>query len=120
MPKSCASALTAVSLKQVVRQTDDSQKPCRDALPALRDGDSTRVHFDLCTRIKYWLLPSDVAGFEDALRIYGTNDQVNNYNKEHLEKIQKPIINIACSSTDRESNAAASRSSPAIFNIYSS
>ncbi|KAG5986884.1 hypothetical protein E4U52_008171 [Claviceps spartinae] len=80
------------------------QKPCRDVLAALRDGDPTRVHFDHCTRIKYWLSPSDVAGFEDALRIYGTNDQ------QHLEKIQNPILNIPCSSTGRESNAAASRS----------
>ncbi|KAG6124264.1 hypothetical protein E4U38_000299 [Claviceps purpurea] len=38
-----------------------------------------------------------------------TNDQVNAYNREHLEKIQKPIINIACDSTGRESNKAASR-----------
>ncbi|KAG5946237.1 hypothetical protein E4U60_004379 [Claviceps pazoutovae] len=64
----------------------------------------------------YWLSPSDVAGFEDALRIYWTNDQVNTYNREHLEKFQKPTINIVCSSTSRESNAAASRFNPAIFN----
>ncbi|KAG6140404.1 hypothetical protein E4U12_006358 [Claviceps purpurea] len=43
-------------------------------------------------------------------RTHNTNDQVNTYNGEHLEKIQKPIINIACSSTGREDNAAASRS----------
>ncbi|KAG6025679.1 hypothetical protein E4U19_003017 [Claviceps sp. Clav32 group G5] len=50
-----------------------------------------------------------VAGFKDALRFYRTNGQVNAYNREHLEKIQKPIINIACSSTDRRSNNADSR-----------
>ncbi|KAG5935803.1 hypothetical protein E4U60_002966 [Claviceps pazoutovae] len=52
---------------------------------------------------------SNVAGFKDALRIYRTNGQVNAYNRGHMEKIQKPIINIACTSTGRESNKAASR-----------
>ncbi|KAG6105968.1 hypothetical protein E4U14_004813 [Claviceps sp. LM454 group G7] len=55
------------------------------------------------------LPPSDVIGFKDALRIYRTNDQVNAYNRENLEKIEKPFINIAYSSTGRESNKAASR-----------
>ncbi|KAG6259095.1 hypothetical protein E4U24_007768 [Claviceps purpurea] len=100
----------SVFLKQVVRQAGDSQKPFRDALAALRDGNPTPEHFHLlCTRIQNRLPPSDVIGFKDALRIYRTNAQVNSYNREHLEKIQKPIINIACDSTGRGSNKAASR-----------
>ncbi|KAG6155745.1 hypothetical protein E4U37_000932, partial [Claviceps purpurea] len=66
----------SVFLKQVVRQAGDSQKPFRDALAALRDGNPTPEHFHLlCTRIQNRLPPSDVIGFKDALRIYRTVDQ---------------------------------------------
>ncbi|KAG6157307.1 hypothetical protein E4U37_007534 [Claviceps purpurea] len=60
----------SVFLKQVVRQAGDSQKPFRDALAALRDGNPTPEHFHLlCTRIQNRLPPSDMIGFKDALRI---------------------------------------------------
>ncbi|KAG5954414.1 hypothetical protein E4U58_007633 [Claviceps cyperi] len=47
----------------------------------------------------YRLPPAEAAHFQDALRIYPTNAQVDSYNREHLEKNRKPIINIAGTDT---------------------
>ncbi|KAF6820018.1 hypothetical protein CSOJ01_01086 [Colletotrichum sojae] len=81
-----------IELDTIVRQQGDSQAAFRAALDQLRTStvtvDTWRL---LCTRARAMLRPQEVQQFDDALRIYFTNAEVNEYNITKLEGLESPI-----------------------------
>uniref|UniRef100_A0A4E9ER58 ATP-dependent DNA helicase n=1 Tax=Gibberella zeae TaxID=5518 RepID=A0A4E9ER58_GIBZA len=87
-----------VELQQVVRHQGDDQAPFRQALQNLRVGKRTRADWQLlCTRTQSQLGREEVASFNEAVRIYPTNQQVRDHNRDHMEQLNKPVFLINAS-----------------------
>ncbi|KAF6834321.1 mitochondrial dna helicase [Colletotrichum plurivorum] len=86
-----------IELDTIVRQQGDSQAAFREAAfrAALDQLRTSTVTVDtwrlLCTRARAMLRPQEVQQFDDALRIYFTNAEVNEYNITKLEGLESPI-----------------------------
>jgi len=99
-----------IELKQVVRQQGDEQASFRDALDGLRFNNPTVAHWELLSsRLQMHLSPEEVKTFDSALRIYPTNDRVEAYNTEHLERLDSPCIQVLASHTGTGAKDVPSR-----------
>ncbi|KAF4946589.1 hypothetical protein FSARC_14162 [Fusarium sarcochroum] len=82
-----------VELKQVVQQQGEDQALFRQALQGLRSGKPALTDWQLlCTRIQSQLGRHEVISFNEAVRIYPTTQQVRDYNRHHMELLNRPVI----------------------------
>ena len=85
-----------LTVNQCVQVMTSEQVQFRDLLLRLRRGDSTVDDWKLLLTRQ----PSNVANlcdFEDATRLFYSNEQVANYNHQQLTKLDNPIAHInAC------------------------
>ena len=88
-----------LTLNQRVQGMNSEQVNFRDLLLRLRQGQSTLDDWKLLLTRQ----PSNVRNlceFEDATRLFYSNEQVGNYNHEQLTKLKQPIAHIsACHSS---------------------
>jgi DNA replication protein DnaC len=96
-----------LDVNQRVQGMTAEQVQFRDLLLRLRKGESTVEDWELLLTRQ----PSNVANlheFEDATRLFYSNEQVANYNHEQLAKLESPVAHINA----RYSSAIAKRISP--------
>ncbi len=82
-----------LTVNQRVQGMSPEQVTFRDLLLRLRKGEPT---------VDDWKLPltrqpsniSDLSEFDDATRLFYSNEQVANYNREQLSKLENPVANI--------------------------
>ncbi|KAF5711868.1 ATP-dependent DNA helicase PIF1 [Fusarium mundagurra] len=85
----------SVELKQVVRQQGDDQAAFRDALQGLRSRRPTAEHWRLLSsRVQSKLTEDEIATFDNAVRIYPTNAQVRDFNRDHMERLDNAVISV--------------------------
>ena len=85
--------LTRLSRSPLINECKVEQMRFRDILLRLRKGESTIEGWQLLLTRQ----PSNVANlseFEEATRLFYSNDQVANYNHEQLTKLEQPIAHI--------------------------
>lgn len=86
-----------VRLEGIMRQQGPDQAAFRDALTAVRTMSCTRDMWDLLsTRCRFHasMTEEEIHSFQDAVRIYTTNAQVDDYNFRHMVRLQRPIVAI--------------------------
>ena len=99
--------VVTLTVNQQVQGSNSEQVHFRDLLLQLCKGDSTVEDWKLLLTRQ----PSSVANlsdFEDATRLFYSNDQVANYNHEQLTKLKYPVANI----TARHLSEVAKKVSP--------
>ncbi|KAF5139513.1 ATP-dependent DNA helicase PIF1 [Metarhizium anisopliae] len=85
----------SVFLKVVQRQRGDEQKAFRTALGELRLLQLSVASWKLLSgRVQAKLDDQEVARFANALRVYATEDRVNEYNHYHLDRLDRPVIQV--------------------------
>lgn len=84
-----------IRLTQVMRQQGDDPAPFREVLDALRNNASTRNHWALLATRVQSALPLDEVQHPDSVpRLYSTNAAVREYNTNHLERLDSPVVNV--------------------------
>ena len=99
--------VVTLTVNQRVQGSDNEQVRFRDLLLRLHKGESTVEDWELLLTRQ----PSNVANlsdFQNATRLFYSNDQVANYNHEQLTKLEHPIANINA----RHSSEVAKKISP--------
>lgn len=87
-----------IQLKTVQRQRGPEEEAFRNALDGLRAGQPSVPDWELlCTRVQANLPLADVAAFDNALRLYTTNGEVNEYNFNHMVGLGTPCIQVHAS-----------------------
>lgn len=77
-----------IELVRIIRQQGPEQAAFRRALEGLRNCRPFIEHWRLlCTRAQARLTLTEVATFDETLRIFPTNQMVRQYNLEHMEKL---------------------------------
>lgn len=82
--------VVTLTINQRVQGSNSEQVRFIDLLLRLRKGESTIEDWELLLTRQ----PSNVVNlseFEDATRLFYSNDQVANYNHEQLTKLEKPV-----------------------------
>ncbi|XP_028394482.1 uncharacterized protein LOC114518676 [Dendronephthya gigantea] len=107
-----------LTVNQRVQGASIEQRQFRDLLMRLRVGDSSSTDWEmLLTRQPANI--SDLTQFDDATRLFYSNDQVASYNHDQLIKLQQPIavINAYHSSITGKKNSPADMSGlePVVF-----
>lgn len=91
-----------VILTQIMRQQDNSPEVVqfRNVLKELRQGPISPSSWQsLVRRTKDNLSPAEWESFHDALRLYATNREVYRYNLQHLESLNRPVMNVKAVNT---------------------
>jgi hypothetical protein len=84
-----------VFLSVVQRQCGDDQAAFRKALGELRLLQLSHESWKLLSgRVQAKLNDQEVARFADALRVYATKDRVNEYNHYHLDRLNRPVVQV--------------------------
>ncbi|KAI2615089.1 hypothetical protein GGR54DRAFT_308231 [Hypoxylon sp. NC1633] len=82
-------------LTTVVRQQGDDQRPFRDALEHVRTMSCTHDDWTLLSsRCRLRLSHEDVRRFDDAVRVYYTNAEVDDFNYRRMSSLACPVIQI--------------------------
>lgn len=95
-----------LTVNQRVQGMSPEQIQFRDLLLRLRKGQSTEVDWKLLLTRQPSNV-SDLSEFEDASRLFYSNEQVANYNDEQLTNLQQPVAHINA----HHSSAAAKKMS---------
>jgi hypothetical protein len=99
-----------IRLKQAMRQQGDDQAEFRAALEGIRVMNVTRSQWQhLSRRVRCELDVAEVIKFDDALRIFPTNAAVDDYNFDHMNKLQRPALDIAATGEGAGWQQAADR-----------
>lgn len=88
---------TTLRLTEIMRQRglDDVTSRFKDALESLRVGDLSEESWRLLTsRAAFDLSAAEVEGFDQALRLYFTKDEVRDFNYRQLEVSGQPVKRI--------------------------
>ena len=87
---------TTIELDVIRRQagTDSRAQQFRDALNHLREDAVTLEDWRLLSSRVSAVVPDEVGGFEDAVRIYPRKDDVREYNRTKLRDLRRPVIKI--------------------------
>jgi ATP-dependent DNA helicase PIF1 len=99
-----------IRLTQVMRQQgeDETTIQFRTALSELRESKLSESSWELlCTRVQNQLLPDEVDGFQSALRLYFTNEEVRERNYGQLAAENQPVKKIASIHTGRNASKAS-------------
>ena len=99
-----------IRLTQVMRQRgeDETAIRFRTALSELRESKLSESSWGLlCTRVQNQLLPDEVDGFQSALRLYFTNDEVRERNHGQLAAENRPVKKITSMHTGRNASKAS-------------
>ena len=89
-----------IELTVAQRQRGADQEAFRAALEGLRNSQPTVEHWELlCTRVRCELTAEEVALFDEAIRIFPTNQQVTNYNLNHMVALQQPCRQVVAKHT---------------------
>ena len=99
--------VVTLTVNQRVQGSNFEQVHFRDLLLRLRKGESTIDDWELLLTRQ----PSNITNmheFEDATRLFYSNDQVANYNHEQFNKLENPIAHINA----RHSSEVAKKMSP--------
>ncbi len=100
-----------VVLSEVMRQQGTSPEAVlfRKTLDELRDGPiSFQGWQSLIDRTKERLAPTKWESFREALRLYATNREVDEYNLRHLDSLQRPVMRIQAINTGKGAKEASS------------
>ncbi|KAK3746522.1 hypothetical protein QZH41_016735 [Actinostola sp. cb2023] len=82
-----------LTVNQRVQDMSTEQEEFRNLLLRLRKGDSAHEDWQLLlTRQPSNIV--DLSQFDDATRLFYSNDEVGTYNHEQLTKLQQPVANI--------------------------
>lgn len=107
-----------VILQQIVRQKGDGQAAFRDALNSLRHGRPSVEHWRLlCSRVQAQLSIEEVASFDDAVRIYTTNQQVRDFNRDHMEQLAHDVICVNASHGSSFGNDVDSQAAGGLYKV---
>ena len=72
----------------------------RNVLEELHQGPISPSSWQsLVRRTKDNLSPAEWESFHDALRLYATNREVDSYNLQHLESLNRPVMNVKAVNT---------------------
>ena len=72
----------------------------RNVLEELRQGPISPSSWQSpVRRIKDNLSPAKWEFFHNALRLYATNREIDSYNFQHLESLNRPVINVKAANT---------------------
>jgi ATP-dependent exoDNAse (exonuclease V) alpha subunit len=93
-----------LTVNQRVQGMSSEQVTFRDLLLRLRKGESTVDDWKLLLTRQPSSIP-DLSEFEDATRLFYSNEQVANYNHDQLRKLEHPVAHINA----RHSSAAAKK-----------
>jgi ATP-dependent DNA helicase PIF1 len=99
-----------IQLTQVMRQQgeDETTIRFRTALSELRESKLSKLSWELlCTRVQNQLLPDEVDGFQSALRLYFTNNEVRERNYGQLAGANQPVKKILSVHTGRNALKAS-------------
>lgn len=91
-----------VVLTQIIHQQDNSPEAVqfRNVLKELRQGTISSSSWQLLVRrTKDNLSPAEWESFHDALRLYATSREVVRYNLQHLESLNRPVMNVKAVNT---------------------
>lgn len=86
-----------VRLDVVMRQQGNDQAPFRNVLQAVRTMKCNQGHWNILSkrcRIHEDRTADEIATFNDALRIFPKNQQVDDYNFKHMDSLEKPVIGL--------------------------
>ncbi|KAF5967346.1 ATP-dependent DNA helicase PIF1 [Fusarium bulbicola] len=85
----------SVKLEQVVTQQGDDQAAFSNALRGLRTGRPTAEHWRLLSsQVQSKLTEDEIATFGNVARIYPTNAQIRDFNRDHMERLESAVISI--------------------------
>lgn len=108
-----------VELTQIHRQQGNEQAPFRLALEGLRNNQPTLEDWELlCSRVQSRQSLEEVASFDGAIRIYPTNQQVINYNLEHLVNLERPYIQVKATNQGPQADKVASSEAGNLHNRF--
>lgn len=79
-----------LTMNQRVEGTNLEQEQFRDLLSRIRTGDSTQADWKLLLTRQPSLI-SDLSQFQDAIRLFYSNENVANYNSEQLTKLNQYV-----------------------------
>jgi ATP-dependent DNA helicase PIF1 len=99
-----------VQLTEVMRQqgTDETAIRFRRALSELRESKLSQSSWELlCTRVQNQLTLDEVDGFQSALRLYFTNEEVRERNYGQLAAANRPVKRILSEHTGRNASRAS-------------
>jgi ATP-dependent DNA helicase PIF1 len=99
-----------IQLTQLMRQRgeDPIAVQFREALTNLRVNALREEDWRLlCTRVAYGLSP-EVDSFRDALRVYFTNEEVQDYNHRQLSDLHAPVVKVKARHTGPRASQASS------------
>ncbi|XP_020896155.1 uncharacterized protein LOC110235051 [Exaiptasia diaphana] len=82
-----------LTVNQRVHGTSYEQQQFRDLLLRLRKGESTKEDWQLLLTRQPCSV-ENIADFNNATRLFYSNDEVSSYNHEQLNKLQQPCANI--------------------------
>lgn len=109
-----------VVLTQIMRQQDNSPEAVqfRDVLEELRQGPiSSSSWQSLVRRTKDNLSPAEWESFHDALRLYATNREVYRYNLQHLESLNRPVMNVKAVNTGPSQEGAGNLENELLLSV---
>ena len=110
----------AVELTEVMRQMGDAQAAFRRALIAVAEGRAMQEHFDLFrTRMRSQVPETDQATFTDAVHLFPTNKEADDWNWERLNLLGTEIALVVASHTvSGYTNVSAERFRNLAPNLY--
>ena len=82
-----------LTVNQRVHGMSHEQQQFRDVLLRLRKGESTKEDWQLLLTLQPSNL-ENIAEFENATRLFYSNEEVSSYNHEQLNKLNQPCANI--------------------------
>jgi Helitron helicase-like domain at N-terminus/PIF1-like helicase len=100
-----------MQLTEIMRQRGGDQEALhfRQALAELRTGEVTLASWELlCTRVQNQLPVEEVRFFDNALRIFFTNQEVRDYNMDKLKRLGQPCKKILATHTGPNAHKATS------------
>ncbi|KAK4182176.1 hypothetical protein QBC35DRAFT_468281, partial [Podospora australis] len=99
----------SVFLRTIQRQQGKDQAPFRTALEELRKSNCSAQSWELLTtRCAINLTPEEIATFDSALRVYPTRTEVDEYNYDHMLRLESPILSVAATHDGKGAAAAKS------------
>jgi hypothetical protein len=108
-----------IFLTTVQRQAGDEQARFRQALQELREVKLSIPSWNLLSsRVQAKLTQSEVDSFRDALRVYSTKARVNEYNYEHMVRLNAPAIQVEAKNQGKGAAQASSDNAGNLCNKF--
>lgn len=86
-----------VRLDVAMHQQGDDHAPFRSVLQAVRSMECTQAHWEILARrcrSHEAMTPEEVVKFDNALRIFPKNQQVDDHNYRHMDQLGRPVVGL--------------------------